>query len=57
MFHRLVTSFAKPNFDLGNDNKIHEADRTVEELQERRRDLERRLRLLGIQGTPRGENG
>lgn len=48
------TGFAKPKFDLGNDDKLHQADELHQELKEREQALERRLKLLEIQGTPRG---
>ena len=54
MLHKLVTNFGRPSFDLGSDYKIHEADEALEDIQKRRLELERRLRLLDIQSTPRG---
>lgn len=55
MLQKLM-NFGRPDFDLGNDSKIHEADKTVEELRERERMLKARLELLQIRGTPRGTN-
>lgn len=54
MLHTFITNFAKPRFDLGSDDKIVEADQTLHELQHRKQNIERRLKLLEIQGNPRG---
>jgi hypothetical protein len=50
----LLLGIGKPHFDIGNDHKIYEADRTIAEINKERQELEARLRLLEIQGTPRG---
>lgn len=54
MLRGVISNFGRPKFDLGDDTKIQEADKTTEELQKRRKELERRLELLRIQSTPRG---
>ena len=51
MIKGFLSNFGKPSYDLGNDDKIHEADEHIRRL----RDLERRLKLLDIQSTPRGQ--
>lgn len=55
MWTYIRDNFARPEF-LGNDDKIDEADRTEAVLQHQREELERRLRLRGIQASPRGLN-
>lgn len=54
MFKDFVSNFGRPDYDLGSDDKIHEADENTKEIRSRREELERRLRLLDIQSTPRG---
>lgn len=49
--------FAKPDFDLGSESKIHEADQLSIELEQKQKELERRLRLLHIKGSPRSFDG
>ena len=49
-----VQNLGRPDYDLGNDDKIHEADEHLEQSMRKRKELEDRLRLLEIQGTPRG---
>lgn len=49
-----LLNYARPDFDLGSDQKLNEADKACVEIQQRRKELERRLELLNIQGTPRG---
>lgn len=52
----MFRNFGRPDFDLGSDHKVHEADKTLEELKEREKMLKARLDLLQIRGTPRGTN-
>lgn len=54
MLSAIFSNFGRPSFDLGNDAKIHEADDVVTELENKTRELERRLKLLEIQSKPRG---
>lgn len=57
VIHEFFKNFARPSFDLGSDDKIHEADELIKELEERKKALERRQKLLQIQGNPRGMHG
>ena len=54
MLYDVLSNFGRPDYDLGNDDKILEADKTLKESKDKREELERRMRLLGIQSTPRG---
>lgn len=54
MWTYFVSNFGRPRFDMGDDTKIEESDIIQKELEERRKELERRLRLREIQATPKG---
>lgn len=52
-----LRSIGKPDFELNPQVDTDEDDQFIDELSKKRRELERRLRLLDIQGSPRSFNG
>lgn len=58
MMSKLFRNFGRPNFhyDIARSEAILEqADTKIEELNKTKASLEARLKLLEIQGSPRGE--
>lgn len=54
MLNSFRQNFGRPQFDLGNDDKIDEADATLRISERKRKELELRAKLLEIKATPRG---
>lgn len=56
MLRKAIRNFGKPSYELhSSTTKLFEVDETLRENKSKRVELERRLKLLEIQSTPRGK--